>query len=328
MEEREWLKIWRQIPFTTKVYFVILLMLVVVLTTLLFLDAEVSSDWFYADDDPTANPPVIVTQSKQADGSEASPSVAFLTAVRNADIFSGPGLDYHYIGILEADQTAEIIGRSEDNLWWVIKVPYIESGRGWVLATLVSAHNVDGVPIVPEDEAQPEDNDILFVPTVTAVANVNVRNGPGMGYNKIGVLANGQVAEVLGKSQDGLWWLIKSPSDESNQGWVSVDYVIPRNTSGVPVVELRPEDGVIIVPTPVEGAPRLEALAMVNIRSGPGIEFRSLARLEPGQVAEVVGRSANGSWYAIRLEGVEGGFGWVALVYVRAVNVGSLPIIR
>ena len=130
----------------------------------------------------------------------------------------------------------------------------------------------------PEDARQ-------WVATATAVANVNIRNGPGMGYNKIGVLANGQTAEIIGKSPDGFWWAIKLPVEGGGEGWVSVDYVVTRNADSVPVIDLGAEAGLLIVPTPVTGAPKVVALAMVNIRSGPGVEYKVLARLEPGQEA-------------------------------------------
>ena len=67
---------------------------------------------------------------------------------------------------------------------------------------------------------------------------------------------------------------------------------------------------------------------MVNIRTGPGVEYDVLARLETGQTAEAVGISENGSWIAIRVDGTESGYGWVALVYIRLESTRNLPVLR
>ena len=78
------------------------------------------------------------------------------------------------------------------------------------------------------------------VPSVTATANVNIRSGPSTEYLKIGVLQEGQTAEVLGVSPDGGWWVIKIPEAANGQGWVSGQYVTAQNVENVPVVQPPP----------------------------------------------------------------------------------------
>ncbi len=78
------------------------------------------------------------------------------------------------------------------------------------------------------------------VPSVTATANVNIRSGPSTEYPKIGVLQEGQTAEVLGVSPDGGWWVIKIPEAANGQGWVSGQYVTAQNVENVPVVQPPP----------------------------------------------------------------------------------------
>ncbi|MFC1879395.1 SH3 domain-containing protein [Chloroflexota bacterium] len=248
-------------------------------------------------------------------------------AIENIEIFYQPDQQSDTLGILEAGRQAEIVARSGDGRWWAIRMPYIDSGQGWVSAARVRVENSDNVPIFSDKYITPEPGEDIpvWTPTVTAVANVNVRSGPGLGYNKIDVLANGQSAEVTGKSPDGFWWAIKLPSDAAKLGWISMDYVVHRNTDSVPVIELRADEGFLIITTPAPNAPYLEAIAMINIRNGPGVEYPVLARLEPGQEAEVVGVSSNGSWYAIKVDGNKSGVGWVALVYVRAFDVDTVP---
>jgi hypothetical protein len=68
---------------------------------------------------------------------------------------------------------------------------------------------------------------------------INVRSGPGVLYNQVGVLLPGQKAPALGKSAGGDWILIQYPGVPGGKGWVYA-----------PVVSLTPGDLQIIEPPP------------------------------------------------------------------------------
>ena len=87
------------------------------------------------------------------------------------------------------------------------------------------------------------------VPTVTAMANVDIRTGPGTEYPVIGYLEEGQSAEVVGVSTDLNWWVIKVPEAPNSQGWVSAQSVTAENTDNLPVIQSPP------VPTPTPQPP-------------------------------------------------------------------------
>jgi uncharacterized protein YraI len=59
--------------------------------------------------------------------------------------------------------------------------------------------------------------------TVFASGNLNVRRGPGLAYNIVGFLANGETADVLGQNEDGTWLYIEVPSNPGRLGWVTAD---------------------------------------------------------------------------------------------------------
>lgn len=72
-------------------------------------------------------------------------------------------------------------------------------------------------------------------PSVTAGdSNVNVRSGPGVNFPRIGALAQGDSAPVIGRNADGSWWKITISNGE---GWVADSVVTAANTGGVPVAE-------------------------------------------------------------------------------------------
>ena len=75
-------------------------------------------------------------------------SGAIATAKVDANVFSGPGLDYDIVGILQQGQSTGVLGISEDRQWWNITFPSGPNGQGWVVTSAVSVQNADNVPIV------------------------------------------------------------------------------------------------------------------------------------------------------------------------------------
>lgn len=77
-------------------------------------------------------------------------------------------------------------------------------------------------------------------PTLTALADLNIRAGPGLDYPTIGQLAPGQSVPVTGKNQEGTWWQIIYPPDSSSLAWASADaqYSTVAHAENVPVISL------------------------------------------------------------------------------------------
>ena len=80
---------------------------------------------------------------------------------------------------------------------------------------------------------------VMVVVNLDQPDQINVRSGPSVLYNQIGVLLPGQKAPALGKSAGGDWILIQYPGVPGGQGWVYA-----------PVVSLTPGDLQIIEPPP------------------------------------------------------------------------------
>ncbi|MCL4238222.1 MAG: SH3 domain-containing protein [Anaerolineae bacterium] len=67
-----------------------------------------------------------------------------------------------------------------------------------------------------------------------AVAELNVRAGPGTGYEVVGVLAQGAQVPVTGRSADGTWLAVSLPG---GMGWVFAELVIVSgDLAAVPVI--------------------------------------------------------------------------------------------
>lgn len=72
--------------------------------------------------------------------------------------------------------------------------------------------------------------------TVTAADGVFLRTGPGTDYPYIGAAAFGASGEIIGVSQDGLWYLVDAPSLPEGEVWVVAEFVEATNTENIPVV--------------------------------------------------------------------------------------------
>jgi uncharacterized protein YraI len=79
--------------------------------------------------------------------------------------------------------------------------------------------------------------------------------------------------------------------------------------------------------TAAPSPPFVRADEAVRIRSGPGADYPRLKPLYPGETAPVVGKSADGAWWQVKLGGASDGLGWVAAQYVTLVgDAGSVPV--
>jgi uncharacterized protein YraI len=85
---------------------------------------------------------------------------------------------------------------------------------------------------------------------VSAVADLNIRAGPGPQYPVIGVLAAGQSATLDGCIQNSKWCTI---AEANGQGWIYSDYVTADFGGNKVVLTRRPADAdITIVEAPAD----------------------------------------------------------------------------
>ena len=124
-----------------------------------------------------------------------------------------PDLDRETVAVIPAGQSASILGRSEDGLWWLVRGAGGESC--WVSASVVDACgavSLVGVVAAPGASACAE-------PTADFTLNANCREGPGVAYDAVDVLLESTSAAIVGRNEDGTWWLVRRPS--GGTCWVS-----------------------------------------------------------------------------------------------------------
>ncbi len=144
-------------------------------------------------------------------------------------------------------------------------------------------------------------------PTVSVSVDTNCRTGPGKVYDWIGGLLVGEKAEVVGRSTDGQYWVIKNP-DQSGECWLWGNYAtVTGSTTDLPRYTPPP------TPTPAFGwegnwttyntdtSDHLEETWPMSI-TVDGKVFKGIADVGGGEIITATGTvsddylSVSGSW--------------------------------
>lgn len=164
-----------------------------------------------------------------------------------ATLRSGPTLEFPVFGTAPTGSKAEVLGESEDEDWWVVRMPTTlsEDGTGWVPKLYTVSSNVSSVPKVKTPDLPK--NITAAAPTSGAPSLItreplNVRNGPGNEYPSLGKVGIGSILAVVGVSPDGEYYVVNVPTDidQSGRGWIPTRYVRTENVQDVPVVQPPP----------------------------------------------------------------------------------------
>ena len=96
-----------------------------------------------------------------------------------------------------------------------------------------------------------------------------------------------------------------------------------------PAPEVDPAQPTVVPPTAAPEAPYAVANEAVNVRSGPSTDYTVYGVAQPGQSAEIVGKSSDSAWWAIKIptEYAPDGQGWVSAACTTAYNAENVPVL-
>lgn len=164
--------------------------------------------------------------------------------------------------------------------------------------------------------------------TSTRVA-VNLRSGPGVEWRLVGVANASTTVRLDGQAYSGSW--VRGITSTGITGWMLADYLnlAPGQAASLRSIWVE-EPFNLSAPAQVDGnigpgSATFGVSTVVNVRSGPGTEWRLLGQVNPGEAFNVDGRSYGGNW--VRGINARGQVGWVYAQYVTGGNVLSLPIV-
>jgi len=115
---------------------------------------------------PTATRPALVSEGQSATSTPTSApastptprQVTFTVENGNLNIRRGPSVDYNYVGVLYAGETAIAVGRDRISRWVLIELPAQPGVRGWVTTETdysVVQGDVSTLPFVAVEPASP-----------------------------------------------------------------------------------------------------------------------------------------------------------------------------
>lgn len=166
--------------------------------------------------------------------------------------------------------------------------------------------------------------------TITSAAvPANVRSGPGTEWRILGVAGTGTTIALDGQAFGGNW--VRGITSGGLVGWMYRENLAIDSgaAAGLPPVYLETP---FTLAAPAQqggvgggGGSTFTANSRVNVRSGPGVQWRLVGGLEPGQPFNVDGTDFSRTW--IRGITPSGVVGWALAEYLSG-SIGGLPIKR
>ncbi|MCP4361598.1 MAG: SH3 domain-containing protein [Chloroflexi bacterium] len=240
------------------------------------------------------------------------------TAVVNTgalNVRSGPGVQYGILTAIYQGEVVLLVARNADGSWVLIRTDDLIDG--WVNSRyLLPSIPIANLPAIGEPGPTPV-NPIAPTPTATGIpgaasitaAHLNVRNGPGVSYPRVGSVDYGNVVSLLGRNLDSSWVIIASAG--AQQGWVNSKYVATNLNVGALPVSSQTGTGHV-------------ATGNLNVRFAPGAGSTVVTVASYGQALTLLGRTSDNSWLKVRAP--NGKEGWVNASYVATgLDLNALP---
>jgi uncharacterized protein YraI len=142
-----------------------------------------------------------------------------------------PSTASNILGIIPANTKVQILGKDPGGNWLQIIYPQGVEGKGWVTAQYVLTPNGSRIPVVGGDESNPNNGNIAIVQQ-----QLNIRSGPGTGFNSLGTLNPQDVVNLIGKDVTGAWLQIVFRAGPDGKGWVNAVFVQAKGVENLPII--------------------------------------------------------------------------------------------
>jgi len=153
------------------------------------------------------------------------------TTSTQVNIRAEPSTASGVLGIIPPNTKIQIVGKDSGENWWqIVYQPGID-GKGWVAAQFITTATKPEVPVIGGDGADPDNESAAIIQQ-----KLNVRSGPGTGFNTIGTLNPQEVANLTGKDPNGVWLQIDFASGPEGKGWISAAFVRAQGVESLPIV--------------------------------------------------------------------------------------------
>ena len=183
---------------------------------------------------PSASPMQTSTAKVPQSGTRLPPAATVTpipiegTLTVKVNVRSGPGTSFAALGQLNAGEKVQIIVRDATGTWYQILYPAASGGYAWVAAQFVQIPAGTQVPV----QATPTPTG----PVGRVLQRLNVRSGPGMSFDSLGMLSPETVVSLTGRNSSASWFQIYYPAGPGGHAWVTAQY-IQTDATGLPVLD-------------------------------------------------------------------------------------------
>ena len=149
------------------------------------------------------------------------------------NVRQNPSTSSESVGMLSINSEVQIIGKDANENWYqfYFDLPSGERGEGWGSAKYILTESKPNVPVTsggnPSINGEGSNGQII--------QKINVRTGPGIEFDALGMLNEGDSVFLTGKIPDETWLEIEYASGEEGKGWVFATYVQSDKIEGLPV---------------------------------------------------------------------------------------------
>lgn len=229
----------------------------------------------------------------------------YVRATARVNVRSGPGVSYSDFGTLEKNEQVPYLNESAQDkggqTWY--KIRYYSFGDAWVSSAysrvVTDQAGMSGVASINSQTVG------SYVEATNG--DSNLRTGPGLGYDDIGTVKDGECARYLNMTsvdERGVRWYKVFYNGE--EGWLSSRYTTLR-------------EGVVLDYTNMMYYAR--ATARVNLRTGPGMDYPDIGTLDKEEqvyyLFETQTDDSGLAWYKVQY--YSQGVAWVSSAYCEIV---------
>ena len=224
------------------------------------------------------------------------------------NIRKGPGTKYDSVGKVYKGDKVTIL--ETDGNWGKIE-------KGWISLKYVKMDSASGSTGSSSSSSSSStstdkkystmvtDGKTTALGTVTTNQGLNVRYGPSTDYQKITTIKGGETVTYYQKS--GNWIRISS-------GWISYKYVTEGGSSSSSSSSSGDKYSTLVTDGKTEVLGSVKTKSGMNVRYGPGTEYKVAAGLGEGETVSYYQKSGN--WVRIST-------GWINSKYTTAVSTSG-----
>ena len=165
----------------------------------------------------------------------ATPTAAPVEGISSTpiNVRAEPSTASNILGIIPANTKLQIIGKDPGGNWYQIIFSPGAEQKGWVAAQYITTANQSQITIIGDGEGN----------VGVIQQQINIRSGPGTGFNSLGTLNPQDVVNLTGRDASGAWLQIEFAEGPDGKGWINAAFTQAQGVESLPIVT---EAGVIV----------------------------------------------------------------------------------